>query len=327
MGGMFLLMVFMTCLPWMIRNTVVTGNPLFSLSSFTIMQGTGTFPGHSIWRSQEDAFAPLFFLFYNFPSLIYSSLRALPPLPMFLAHLFNPVTLVLFVVGLFGPSAPPLRVMKRLTISILVLTIIVFSIFSKEIQTVVALVPTITVLAAAALLHICRQKPYRLKINEYWKQGRHRWRVWTHFFLAAHRHIFLGGLFILLASTPFLGSRSKLRTRRPLQSPPGLEQAMALSTKDDLILTDAPWAVAWWGKHNAAWIPQQQALAQEWMSNTVLRLNVIYLRGFRESQKQHLRHGGWSLSGSLLSGWGSVPIVQKIRVPLFEPVTANNHYS
>ena len=51
------------------------------------------------------------------------------------------------------------------------------------------------------------------------------------------------------------------------------------SDTDALILTDVPWAVAWRGKRQALWLPQEQTLLDEWLLKE-LAPDWIYLQGF-----------------------------------------------
>jgi hypothetical protein len=280
MAGLLLLTCLAVCLPWLIRNVRVAGGPFVSLAWFTIMQDTASFPGTTIFRSQEAAAAPLFYLLLRFPAVVNASLRALPPLPMALARLCNPVALVLFVVGLFMARDTTTRRIRSQVVQMLAWAVVFFSLFSKQLAGLAALVPVISVLAAGTLVEVCRKRRPDMRYREYWAQGKNKWRVWVRYLFAAHWHLVLVSLILLVAAAPFFSSRMNTRPRQRLVKPPGLEQLEAATTADDLIMTDSPWAVAWWGKRMAVWLPQQQEVMDAWLEDEALAPDWIYLRGF-----------------------------------------------
>ena len=250
------------------------------------MQNSAEFPNGSVFRSLVDRSSPYIYLLLNLPQIAGASLRALPPLPMMLARLCNPVVLFLFAGGLFIPRNPGARQLSRWVLQLGAWAILLFSLLSRDTTHFLALVPAVGVVAAGTLLQICRKRENNGPERQYWSKGKTRRIFWCLRMLSTYRFVLLGGFLLLLTAFPMLGARLNRPKKTPPRLPPGLEMLQQQTNPDELIMTDAPWAVAWWGKRRGVWLPQDQKSMDNWLEQKDLTPDWIYLRGFPGIQQQ-----------------------------------------
>ncbi len=224
---------FLVALPWLIRNWVVAGGPFFTLDGFKPSMFSDPRPGYILWRgfSARSLIVPQrgYFLFKKFLlGLRESYLRVL-----LLTGNFASVFALLSALYRF-----PDRKFDRLKYAFLTMLVLecgYLSLFSPAGQGTAVFIPGASLLAAAFFLHLL----FRF-------QGRR----------AVLTRTALTLFFLLLVSIPIsdkLGPRAFPRLR--LYSVKNIREVAAAVPEGEILVSDVPWAVSWYGDVNALWLP------------------------------------------------------------------------
>lgn len=247
--------------PWYARTAWLTWpHPPDLLRSYKAMAFTPSYPGESIYRYAEPpAGHPLVYALRQGGAVMRESLEAMLPLPEAFIYLAGLVVVVFFVVGVFVGLDPVLRFVRRLLYAILLVAIFLFSLWNINARYFAVFVPVGTVVAVLVMHRVIGHrwtKPIppvdtpsmrKLVLEEL-----------RRFFVMTRRHQ-VYGLFLLLAAIPLVTLRLNLPARGALLLPPGLDYLMNEGRPDDVVLTDDPWQVAWYGQRTAVWLPQRVA--------------------------------------------------------------------
>jgi hypothetical protein len=145
--------------------------------------------------------------------------------------------LALFLVGFLNPPEEegPRR-LQRYLLLMLLLAAILLSATSQRFDRLLTFVPSLTVFAAASVVRLVRSaRAEDLALPPpLWPQV----AVWT------------------LAALPLLCDLVSPRAAASLPPSRNVGMIAANTGKDQAVMTDAPWTIAWHGKRNAVWLAQ-----------------------------------------------------------------------
>ena len=227
--------------PWLIRNYNLSGVP-FGTASYKILEGTAVFPGHRLERSLNPTVQV-------YPALLWQKLfvNAREVVEKNLFELGGSVWLTVFfvsglMVGFRKPSLRRLRHFLLLSFGVLLaaqalgrtqLTADSPGINSENL--LVLLLPLVVIFGVAMFFVLLDQIQ----------------------FPAAELRIYSQGLLGVLVVLPLFSSLLFGRTSPvvyPPYHPPVIQQAAAWMHEDEWLMSDIPWAVAWYGNRPCAWL-------------------------------------------------------------------------
>ena len=227
--------------PWVLRNLQVSGLP-FGTATFAILEGTPVFPEHTLQRTLEPSFKQVFFSGF-IPKLL-GGTRTL--LQNDLPKLGGSWLSVLFIAGLLlGFRNPAIRRLRYFILMCLGTLIVVQALgrtqlsadcpeFNSE-NVLVLLVPLVFIYGVALFYMLLDQMnlPFR-----------------------GFRLVAIG-VFSGIMSLPLVYSFLPPQGS-PLAYPPYhpmvIRQVSALMNENELLMSDVPWAVAWYGQRQCIWL-------------------------------------------------------------------------
>lgn len=227
--------------PWLWRNHQLSGT-FFGTASYVLYEGTPSFPATTLPRSLEPDFTHIEAL--DLPLKLVQGLRQI--LPEDLPRLGGTWVSAFFLVGLLVPFRRPVLSRLRLfTLVSLLLLVGVQALIATPRQAsretggenvLVWLTPLIIMFGVALFFTLLDQA---------------RAAVWE------ARPLFVGA-FILLAVAPLVVRLLPPRTPMMAYPPyaPRVIQAVSVWMQpDELMMSDIPWAVAWYGQRTCIWLP------------------------------------------------------------------------
>jgi 4-amino-4-deoxy-L-arabinose transferase-like glycosyltransferase len=232
-GGIFLLGVLLPLIPWGVRNTLVAGAPFFSLRIYTLAMFTQTYPGYSLLREMAPpAGGVMGFLFGNLGLLKLKLMESLRGMYAGLPVLYGIYVLPFFIAGMLLPLPEGTARRLRTALYLMTLFIIIGLIFTTGTTDLgAALLPLITLFAAAFF--------WRLLSDPARTSKRAGWAI---------------ALLLVAAALPVL-----LRVLTPAQTRGAergdLDLVNRILPAKAVVLSDTPWAVAWYAKRTAIWLP------------------------------------------------------------------------
>lgn len=228
--------------PWIARNYSVSGTP-FGTAGYAIIEGVPLWPEHRLQRSLEPDYhlAPMMLIRVVWYKLMINARL------LFQADLLKVgggwVT-AFFVVGLLiGLQKPALRRLRYFTLSCLAVLFVAQALGRTQLwedspdlnseNLLVLLVPLVLLYAASLFILLLDQIEFPY----------HQLRSGAI------------GLFAVLACLPALFTFMPPRNYpiSPPYNPPLLQEAGTWTRADDLIMSDMPWAMAWYGQRQAVW--------------------------------------------------------------------------
>ena len=227
--------------PWMIRNYLVSGTP-FGTAGFAILEGTSLFPENRLERSLEPEFRhailiPLWVkMMGNLRAIVQGDLPRLGG--TWVSAFFLPGLLVTFI----KPSTTRIRYFLLACLPVLCIVQALgrtqLSEDSPDINTenlLILLAPMVVVYGTSLFFLLLDQFPIPALIFRY----------------------ILMVVFLLIASVPllliFLPPKTK-PVAYPPYMPPSIQSVANLMKENELIMSDIPWAVAWYGQRQCVWI-------------------------------------------------------------------------
>jgi hypothetical protein len=250
--------------PWIVRNLSISGAP-FGTAGYAIFDGTSLAPGGQLGRSlHPDLLNALW------PSPYCHKLLA-NLVPFFQGDLYKLggtwVTVLFFAGLLLGFGRPGVRRMRYFLMMCLGIFLVVqalgrtsLSDESPEINTenlLILIVPLIFIFGAAFFFILLDQMTLP----------------------AVELRYVIIGLFVALCCLPLLLAISFKTSplRYPPYYPPDIERTAAWMKPNELMMSDVPWAVAWYGQRQCAWLTED-ATSQFFALNDYIKpVNALYL--------------------------------------------------
>ncbi|GAB4346811.1 MAG: hypothetical protein Kow0099_28360 [Candidatus Abyssubacteria bacterium] len=243
--GRFAVGALAVALPWLVRNAVVTGNPLFSLQNFNLAMFTETYPGYTIYASFDrvNVFATL----WEHPGEMFEKYtRGLNYLTGELVSLTHPLILLSFVGGALAFRAA--RRSRFLLYALLIMIMIQFHLVAASVSPVESLnryfVPFIPVIVAFAVFALFQ----RLPMNP---------QLWALQVLMAVLVV------VVIAISDDPGWNINYGAIRAI----GEEEVEYIRRLEEgPVVTDQPWELAWKADRIAIWAPARYSDFQEHLS-------------------------------------------------------------
>ena len=216
--------------PWMLRNVLVTGDPLFGLRSAEIWMNTAPYPGYNAYRMLPDSFVPgvgLFLAVVN--KILVSANQIVVTFPQVSAIWILAFFLPSLLFRLGEARARATRGTVLCSLFALFLTMLVFSV---QMPLFTCLTPAMLIFAVAFLQGLLRQAQMP-------RMGR----------------LLASGLIGVTMAYPLYSELAI--SDKPLPNRAAIE-AKLLARKmgeGDACLSDTPWNVAWYANHPCAWLP------------------------------------------------------------------------
>ena len=228
--------------PWIIRNETVSGTP-FGTAGYAVAEGTSAFPRFQLERSIHPELTHAMW-FTPYLQKFFNNARAI--LTGDLLKTFGTCAGALFFAGLFlnfrSPGAQRGRYFLLMCLGVFVVVQALgrtgLSDLSPEINSenlLVLLVPLVLMFGASFFFTLLEQ---------------------TTLPLVELRYVVIG-LFVMLCCLPLMFVLLPPRTVPvvyPPYYPPQIQQAASWMKPDELMMSDVPWAVAWYGDRQCVWL-------------------------------------------------------------------------
>lgn len=246
--------------PYMVRNYMVVGKPLFSLYSYSFLLMTKDFPRYTIWTIIPSV-NPVSYALSHPPEMIQKSLNFFFSLIKDFIAVYKPLFLLLLGFGFFMPS--PDRRLKFVKLLILAGFIV---------QTVV-LLPV----GPVAYYYVFF---FPLMISLALINAREHLKQYTPAVLLCVLALFI------YASLPYW------KSPKPENPFPAIGQQVAeLTGKKDIILTDIPWEISWYANRRTIWLPLDvetlKTISRTLKPKYIVVLGLVYAP-YKDNIWQHL---------------------------------------
>jgi len=227
--------------PWLVRNYNLSGN-LFGTAGYQALADTAVFPGHHLERSLNPDVQ-------IYPALegrkFFTNAREIVETKLF--NLGGGVWIsALFLAGLMvGFRSPALRRMRHFLLLSFVALLVAQALGRTQLtedspqinseNLLVLLLPLVMIYAVSMFFVLLDQIQ----------------------FPAAELRIYSQGLFGILVCLPLASAVLYERTSPtayPPYHPPVIQQAAAWLGENELMMSDIPWAVAWYGNRSCVWL-------------------------------------------------------------------------
>lgn len=227
--------------PWLVRNFHLSGAP-FGTATYQVLAGTAIFPGHRLERSLNPDLQ-------IYPALIgakfYANTREVVEKNLF--ELGGTAWMsALFMVGLLvGFRSPALRRMRHLLLLCLAVLFVAQALGRSQLtddspqinseNLLVLLLPLVMIYAVGMFFVLLDQIQ----------------------FPAAELRIYSQGLLAILVCLPLATSLVFARTSPvvyPPYHPPTIQQTAGWLNENEWMMSDIPWAVAWYGDRQCVWL-------------------------------------------------------------------------
>ncbi len=227
--------------PWVIRNYNLSGVP-FGTATYQILEGTALFPGHRLERSLNPTLQV-------YPAMLWQKLlvNSRELLEKNLLELGGSVwTSIFFVAGLMvGFRRPALRRLRHFLLLSFGALLVAQALGRTQLTAdspginsenlLVLLLPLVVIFGVAMFFVLLDQIQ----------------------FPAAELRLYSRGLFGVLVCLPLVSTVLFSRTAPvvyPPYHPPVIQQAAAWMHEDEWLMSDIPWAVAWYGNRACVWL-------------------------------------------------------------------------
>ncbi|MBU0610841.1 MAG: hypothetical protein KKI08_23380, partial [Armatimonadetes bacterium] len=248
---LFVAAFVLVLLPWLYRTYQVTGNPLSNPSAYEMIVNTRTFSGNLIYRSFEQNPPGVLSFMISAPREIYERSRdaavEMYPLVFSLAGL---VIMPFFIVAAIVPLGH--AGMDRLRPALYGLAVLLFvalCLMTPDGRLLLPLAPILSVIGVAFFYQLLD-----LRLRPLTERLRLRWNVVA---VVALMLLHLTPLFLQLAPGRPITPAVPTAIRRASQELNALiPQVSGRETTPAVVLTDMPWAIAWYADRPALWLPR-----------------------------------------------------------------------
>ena len=240
----FLFAGILISLPWLIRNTVITGNPFFSLRWFDFRSFSLIFPGNKITRDYAVSSLAVSFpitvlwnKFLMFSRLMYSlwlSLSFSFLLPIYLGSVF-----LRFKDEKWKRAA-------GLSVILFFSQLVLIAAGNGDFARLLYFLPLMILGGMAGFLQLLSD----LKL----KTRKRYWIVLSIFCFAN----FFPGLDTLIFGLPgqrYISTAFSKDDAALLKDSGTMEKIRGMMKEDEIVVSDIPWAIAWYAGRKAVWIP------------------------------------------------------------------------
>lgn len=300
----FVLPLAILVLPWMVRNAVTAGNPVFGLRGLELWMHTDRYPGFTAYRLMLPDLAPGVGVFRDvLKKILLGAGEVIQAFPQITASW----VLAFFLPGLlFRFADPAANTLRRIVMGCFLALFVGTLIFSIQMPLFVSTIPAMLIFSVAFLLHLARQAQ-----------------------LSPGSTGLVIGLVAIGVGYPLLTDLAGSKPRT-LAEAPAARLLGERSRPNDVALSDQPWIVAWHADRPAVWIPVSDARTAQlrerfattrwlfltemvrgysanWLRvyDTFLQWNLIYAQARASGQR--------APAGIRIEGDGNHPLLQALR--------------
>ncbi len=257
----------LTVTPWILRNLAVSGT-FFGAAGFSIAEGSSMFPGAKLMQSTNPTLNDYYYYCVRFTvKKFLENIRLV--LQSDLLRLAGGWVVMLFLAGLLlGLRSSTARRLRYFTLMCLGVFLMVqalgrtqLSNYSPEINSenlLVLLVPVVMIFGVAFFISLLNQ------MNAPSLEAR-------------YAVVLLMGL---VCCQPFIASLlppTVSPVAFPPYNPPEIQRISAWMRPDELMMSDMPWAVAWYGDRQCAWLTVNSGYEFTQLCYYIKRVNALYL--------------------------------------------------
>ena len=289
--GLFLAGFILPLIPWLIRNLVVVGNPFFTLQGFKPAMFTASAPGHLLWRGfSADSLQVPRRLYFIVRKVLVNFRESYLDI-LFLTGNFAGVFTIAAVLHRFRHRA--LDNLKYCLYLMVVLEAAYFSLFRPSWNGRAAFLPGAVLVAGVFLAELLKERSRRARV-------------------------FLMSFFIILCLIPISDKFSARKyPRRRLYHLDNIRAVSRCLPAGALLVSDIPWACAWYGDRTCLWLPYRVSDYEEikiyhapptaGFYLTEFYFSQFYPGGERSPDWKKVYQTGW-----IPGGWG---LKHKNRLP------------
>jgi hypothetical protein len=251
--------------PWIIRNYMVSGT-LFGTAGYAIVEGTSLFPHNLLERSLNPDFTQLLLL-QPYQHKLWENLQNL--LVNGLPKLAGSWATILFLAGLMlGFRSLAIRRMRYFLLMCLGMFLVVqalgrtsLSDASPDVNSenlLVLLAPLVLIYSAGVFFTLLDQIQFPL--------------VQLRYFAVA--------VFVAICCMPMIFALlppQKIPVVYPPYYPPEIQQTSAWMKENELMMSDVPWAVAWYGNRQCLWLTLDSQDAFFAVNDNLKPIQALYL--------------------------------------------------
>lgn len=231
---LFALGALVVCSPWLVRNLIVTGNPIFCLSQYDLLSKTDFYPGYNVYRTYAAVPSPVVFAGTHFGHLMEKLVNGLGDLYFQWPSLVGLYLFPFFVLSLVSRVRDrTLLAARRLLVAAAVILTLGVSVGDQAPALhLFVLAPMMTVFAAGYLVN-----------------------TFNRIVSAPVRRSLLIAAIVAGAALPTGLALSKSAIQPLHGIPTQFRDLDRIVPSDGTVVSDCPWAVAWYGRRAALWLP------------------------------------------------------------------------
>jgi 4-amino-4-deoxy-L-arabinose transferase-like glycosyltransferase len=273
-AGWFALPLCVLVLPWMCRNALLAGNPVFGLRGMELWMYTRLYPGETAYQLTPGELVPGIGTFKAVAQkILLGTGRVIQAFPQVTASW----VLAFFLPGLlFQFADPAANTLRRVTMFSFLAILMGTLLFGLEMPLFVALIPVMLVYSVAFLIHLAREAR-----------------------LGKGSMVLVTGLMAVAVLYPLFSETTLTQRPEPINAVATARALAAGSRAEEVVLSDQPWFVAWYAERPSLWLPaterQLKASRERFAGARWLFLT--------DSVRQYSPE--WQIVYDTLQGWGS----------------------
>lgn len=223
----------LVCLPWLVRNTLISGNPIFTMSQYDMFINTVFYPGYNVHRTFAAVPSPPLFAMTHVLDFLGKMVEGLGQIYWQAPALVGMYVLPFFVLSLFARiKDDAMLAARRLLVAFILLMLAGVSLGDQQASHLAMLAPLVIVFAAGYLLQVTQRA-----------------------FSAPGRRVLVIAAIVVAAGLPAGLALEKSTAPSSGGIPQQFVDLDTVVTSDTIVMSDCPWAVAWYGRRTAIWLP------------------------------------------------------------------------
>ncbi len=255
--GLFAVAAAAAIAPWLVRNLLVAGNPFFTLRGFAPVMETYFRPGYSLWRgfSAQSLLIPRRHV-WAARKLIFG-LRDQYLGILLLTGNFAGIFSIVAILHKFRDRI--FQQLKHVLYLLILLELVYFALYRPDWYAVPAYIPWALLVGAGFFVALLD----RLRVR------------------SASARPAAAALVLLVSVVPIsdkLGPRYV--GRFPVHHRATIEKVARIIDPNEIVVTDVPWAVAWYGDRSAIWLPADIGDYEELRIYHAPPVAAFYLTGY-----------------------------------------------
>jgi len=220
-------------MPWLVRNAIVAHNPIFTTSQYDVFMSTVFYPGYDVHRTFATVPSPLWFAITHIPEFMGKAVEGLGQMYWQGPALVGLYILPFFLLSLFAKVRDDVVLAaRRLLVACIVILTLGVALGDQQSSHLVMLTPLIIVFAAGYMLQVVQRA-----------------------ISAPGRRVLVLAAIVIGAALPAGLALQKSIAPSSRGIPTQFVEMDGIVPSDAIVMSDCPWAVAWYGRRTAVWLP------------------------------------------------------------------------